>query len=358
MKVKTLGALVIAVAVLAVLAVVLFRPVDTTETKSALGQKLFEDLMVGNIEQVLITNSGGKVSLHRTEKGWVVSDRSGFPADFSRIAELVKKVQNLKIGRSFQASEEIQTRLALHPPEQSSAPGAGKGTRIRFEPAGGNALIDLVVGTTRQGGSGTGGQYVMPLGGHTIYLVDKTFKFLQTAPAEWLNRELLNIEADQVLRVAAFSAGSTKPLYTLGRSEQPGAEFELTPAPNSGELERAEIKRVVEALSPLRIEDVKSREMPLTGSNRFEYTLSDERRYTITWEEKKNVEEKTTVYQVQVDVAPPEQGNAPREAGPSSGAVQAETPDHQFARWIYLVSEWEIENFITDPLKFVSSSKE
>ena len=356
MKLKTIGVLLVAVIVLAGLAVVILKPADKKKTESALGQTLFEALPVGDIEQIRITGSDGKISLRQTEKGWVVIERSGFPADFSRIAELVKKVQQLSIGRSFQATEEIQTRLSLHPPEQGGGLDTGKGTRVRFETAGGKTLIDLIVGTTRQGTSGTGGQYVMPTGGDTVYLVDQTFKFLQAVPAEWLNKELLNIETDQVLRIDAFSADSTTPLYTLSRSE-PGADFELTPAPESGELERAEINRVAEALSPFRIEDVESREAPLTGSNRFEYKLSDGRRYTLTIGEKKTVDKDTTLVLVQAGVDRVENGKSPREEEPASPGAQVETKEQQLARWSYLVSEWEIESLITDPLKFVSSKE-
>ena len=356
MKLNTIGVLLIAVIVLAGLAVVILKPADKTKTESALGRNLFEALPVRDIEQIRITDSDGKISLQQTEKGWVVTERSGFPADFSRIAELVKKVQQLKIGRSFQVTEEIQTRLSLHIPEQDGGLDTGKGTRIRFETAGETALVDLVVGTNRQGSSGTGGQYVMPTGGDTVYLVDQTFKFLQTSPVEWLNRELLNIESDQVLRIDAFSADSTNPLYTLSRLE-PGADFELTPAPKSGELERAEIRRVAEALSPLRIEDVESRETPLTGSYRFEYRLSDGRRYTITIGEKKTVEEDTTLVLVQVVVDRVDNGNVLREPESSSPEAHVETMAQQFTRWNYVVSEWEIESFITDPLKLVPSNE-
>jgi len=356
MKVKTLGFLVIAVLVLAGLSVMIFRPGNKAETESAMGQKLFDDLLIRDIDRIRIIDKDGSVSLHHNGDGWVVADRDGFPADFSRIAELVKKVQNLKIGRGFQATEDIRTRLAIHGPDQAGVPDTGKGIQVRFETEAGGSLVDLIVGKARQSDSGKGGQYLMPTGGDTIYLVDKTFKFLQTAPAEWLNRELLNIETDKVLRIDSFSKASDTPQYSLERSD-PASDFELKPAPTSGPLERAEIKRVAEALSPLRIEDVEAGKNPLAGQYRFEYTLSDGHRYTVTIGEKVEGDDETARHRVRVDVAPMDTEKPTGEGKPTGPAVPTNQRSQQLTKWVYLVSEWEIESFITDPLKLVSSNE-
>jgi len=353
MKAKTLGVMATAVVVLAGLAFVIFRPGDRSVRETPMGQRLFEDLMVGDIARIRITGHDGRVAFRNTEDGWVVVNRNGFPAEFSRIAELVKKVQDLKIGRSFQASKEIQTRLALLIPETSDVPSTQKGTRVRFETEQGTAQVDLVVGTARQSDSGSGGQYVMPADGATIYLVDKTFKFLQTTPVEWLNRELLNIETDQVLRVECFSNASGKSLYTLIRSA-PGKDFELKPVPASGAVAPAELKRVAEALTPLRIEDVQAKEKPISGRHRFEYTLSDRRRYTVTIGKKEDVGDENALYPVQVGVDVIEGENGSPEEPPPESATQVERQRRLFEKWIFLVSEWEIDNFISDPLKLIS----
>jgi len=356
MKLKTLGVLAVAVVALAGLAYVIIQPAETPTTESVLGQKLFEDLQVRDIDRILITGHEGQVTLHSSPDGWAVADRNGFPADFSRIAELVKKVQDLKIGRSFQASEEIQTRLALHIPGKADIPGPQKGTRIRFETDQGAPLVDMLVGSARQSSSASGGQYVMPLDGSEVYLVDKTFRFLNTNPVEWLNRELLNVETDHILRIEAYAVASDKPLYTLMRTE-PETDFTLKPAPSSGQVEQAEVKRVTEALTPLRIEDVQSREKPITARHRFEYTLSDNRRYTVTIGEKKEADEGETLYRVQLDAGVIERSEKTPGQNPSDPEERMDQQKDHLSQWTYLVSEWEIDNFITDPQKFTSSKE-
>jgi len=353
MKLKTLGYLAIAVAVLAGLAVIVFRPGDTTETESAMGQKLFENLMVRDIDRILITGNENQVTFENSEGGWGVTDRNGFPADFSRIAELVKKVQHLKVGRRFEVSEDIRIRLALQHPGKTSVPGSQKGTRVRFETGRGEPLVDLLVGKTRQSGTAADGQYVMPMDGSEVYLVDKTFRFLDTNPAEWVKRELLNIAPDKILQIGAYADASAEPLYVLVRGEQE-TDFTLKPPPATGQLDQTEVKRVVEALTPLRIEDAQSREKPLAGKFRLEYTLSDGRRYTVTIGEKEEADQEETFYLVDVDIGLIEREKGSHGQDSSGPPAPIEKEAEQLAKWTYLVSKWEIENFITDPRELVT----
>ena len=82
----------------------------------------------GDIAAIHIRNPEENIELVNGSNGWVVQTSYQYPADFSRIKELVDTVKDAKIGRSFDSTEEIRNRLALVSPIDTTA-AEGKETR-------------------------------------------------------------------------------------------------------------------------------------------------------------------------------------------------------------------------------------
>ena len=210
MKGKTFLILLVATGLL--LALWFFRFGDDEPTgKVKMGDKLFADLPVNAVTTVAIADSENRVVLAKGDKVWQVDGRSGYPADFDQLRELVVKLSRLKIGRSFPASTESLTRLSLMAPSTTDTSSTGK--QITLTDASGKILADVILGQSRETDSGEGGgQYLKKVDADTVFLVDGSFRFLKTSPAQWLNKEILDVKAEDVKSVTCYVGDARTPI--------------------------------------------------------------------------------------------------------------------------------------------------
>jgi hypothetical protein len=120
----------------------------------------------------------------------------------------VVKLSRLKIGRSFSASPESLVRLSLMAPSPRTPRAAAK--QIVLNRSIGQILGRYYVGTDPEAdGGGSGGQYLKKAGTDTVFLVDGDFRFLKTAPAQWLDKEIL--DSSRGCGIGVCFTGDAKP---------------------------------------------------------------------------------------------------------------------------------------------------
>lgn len=352
---------------------------------TVMGEELLGDLSVNEIAAIRIVGPENRATLGK-ETVWEVENRYGYPADFSRITDLVKKFRSVTVGRSFTGTEEARTRLSLFPPDKEGVDPEAKGTRVVLSDESGKALADILVGDPREAsGAGTGGHYLMLLPDETVYLVDKSFRRLETDPGQWIVKELVEAAAGDVREVEYRTAGSESPLYILTRPEE-GAEPEFQNRPaafGEREIKSSEINTLFGGLSGFRIDDVADPEDPPaaeTFDDRFEYRLFDGTWYRVTLGEAvPGAEEQYYVKLRAGYTAPPE----PEAEEPPAEEAEEEEPeaekkaeeaekeaaekrrqeqarlkqkalelDETLRTWTYIVPEWRYEKFKTDVATF------
>ncbi len=282
MKGKTFWILLVAAGVLVALA--FLRLGDQQQAGDAdMGQKLFTDLQVNQIANITIADAENRVTLVKGDHAWQVKDRSGYPADFGELRDMVVKLSRLKIGRRFSGTAESIARLSLLAP--SAPEEQGRGVQMTLKDSSGKVMADVILGQTRNtDAGGSGGQYLKKADDDTVFLVDGSFRFLKTSPADWLQDEILNIKADDVASVNGFMDDSVDPAYTLARAEK-GEAPQLSPVPSGRRADSAKIDQVFDALAPLTLDDVTlvdENSIPVDGDvTRLVYRLYDGRQITI-----------------------------------------------------------------------------
>jgi Domain of unknown function (DUF4340) len=330
-----------------------------------MGAELFPELPVNQTAKIVIAAADSRVTLVKGGKVWQVKERSGYPADFTELRDVVLKLSKLKIGRSFAGTPESLARLSLLAPSASKA--AGQGTQITLSDAAGKVLADIILGRTRlTENGGIGGQYLIKTGADRVYLVDRNFRFLKTSPAQWLKKEILNIEADDVAAVTCFQGDSATPAYTLSRPQK-GAAAQLTPVPKGRTADLAKIDQVLEALSPLNLDDVKAGDgqPPADGSggSRLVYRLYDGRQVTLYPEQEgedkysvrvaaEAVTEKAATLAAKAleKSAEDEKTKTGKgEAVASPAPPTARQLNAELHPWIFSIKKWQYDSFITQP---------
>ena len=359
MKGKTFLTLLVAAGLL--MALWFFRSADEKHTGAVkMGDKLFADLPVNAVASMTIADSESKVTLVKGDKAWQVQDRGGYPANFDEIRDTVVKLSRLKIGRSFSASPESLARLSLLAPSAVDATGVGK--QITLKDQSGKIITDVILGQTRDtDNGGSGGQYLKKVDADTVFLVDGSFQFLKTAPAQWLKKEILDVKAEDVASVACYAGDPRNPVYTLSRSQK-GEPARMTPVPPGRTADTAKIDQVFDALAPLTLDDVRAGngETPQVEPDRprLVYQLYDGRQISIF-----PASDGKASYTVRVtaeDSIAPAPAASPPESQPVDDKTQAgetATPAPKTARqlnealspWVFSLKKWQFDSFITQP---------
>ncbi len=160
---------------------------QSEDNQLKMGENLFAELPVEDIAFITIKSDKDSVVLRKEDSAWIVENRVNYPANFSMIRDLVNKVKETKIGRSFKASDEILSNLSLHSPDKEGVEDEQKGIRITVEDNAKKVLADMIIGGTRESSSGKGGHYVMLVKSPTIYLVDKNYRYMNKKPSDWID---------------------------------------------------------------------------------------------------------------------------------------------------------------------------
>ena len=193
--------LLIAIVVLVVLgAAVIFTKEDSGKSSSS-GEstkptnQVIKTLDATKLASITLTDSDGSVTVDKVDGKWSVTDRDGFPANFSNIQSLVDTVTELKILAKQKVGKSQLGRFELNDPAPEDAKDAG--TKLELKDADGEVLHSILFGKETQGQadpsspfgpSGTGRYVLVPP--NTVGEINETLSSdLKTGPADWLHKE-------------------------------------------------------------------------------------------------------------------------------------------------------------------------
>jgi hypothetical protein len=345
-------------------------------TRTVLGSRLFAGLPVNEVAFLTIKSGDNAVLLARKESGWVVQERFNYPADFGRITNLIRKLKEAQVGRQFEGSEQTLKRLALKDPDDPKAAEKEKGTRLVLKDQRQKVLASVLLGSERQRAPnvrGSGGRYLR-LGESTkVYLIDEHLRLAQGGAADWLERQLLQVDPAELKRISGATADGKRVLYSFQRSG-PGKELEAVDMVVYGKIKEQELKRVAGALRSLRLIDVVERQVAPTLDGfpfRLEYELFGGMTYRIYPSAgcSKSSEDQCLLrleagYQelpAEKDDESVEEVGAEEksetEKTPEELAAEARSLNERLSPWVYRVPWSQHYALITDPTRFLEKEK-
>ena len=376
MRARSLIILLLSLAVVAGLAALLVRGKVQGPSRSVLGSSLLPGFPVNEVASVTINSAGNSVSLVKEENGWVVQQRFDHPADLSKIAGLVHELEEVKVGRQFEGSEEILRRLALKDPEDPQASPAEKGRRIVLKGQDGKILASVLLGNLWQGAPDIRsyvGRYLRLGESNTVYLVDGKFQGVQGDPAFWLDRQLVEANPVEVKRITCATADGKRILYTFERG---GPEKALEPTvglPPSASFKDYELRRLATGLTTLTAQDVAG---PTTAAAaaafplRIDYQLFDGTNYRVYFSRSCSQAGKDQcLLRLEASYAEPAADGEGETAGhhgkgaekraktPAEPAAAAERLNERVSPWIYVVPWPQYYAFQTNLHLFLGPEK-
>lgn len=384
MKMKTLAVLLVILALLAGAGVLVVRLKTSKPTEGGLGSPLFKELPVNEILAIDIKGHDKSVSLIKNAQRWVVKNRFDYPADFSKITDLVRKLKEAKIGRKFESSEETTKRLSLKDPENPDGAENEKGTRLNFTGENEASIASILLGKTRMSGGERNfpdGQYLR-LGKETqVYLIDKHFSNLKNEPSEWLEKSLLQVKGEEIQKIRSLETVGEKLRYLLERPEK-GKELELKDLPSDAKVQKSSLGRLERALSSLRMEDIvdpsaSPDSIGMEVPTRIEYHLFNGMIYRL-YPSKACSEDDRCYLKIEVDYLQPpvkkeeageeetsektekeeagkeetsekaEKEETPPEKSGQEMGLEAKELNERLSPWVYVIPKWKHGDFLTD----------
>ncbi len=335
MKIKTVLILFLVAGILSAAALLIMKK-DDPKDRFRMGEKLFSDFPINQIFEVAIMDTDNAVHLKKGDNIWRVAEKSGFPADFSRLADMIRKLGRAKTGRKFDGSDTVLARLKLKDPENKDISKDETGVKIILKGKDGVIFETLILGSARSGSAGSGGQYLKTAKSDQVFLIDESFRFLKKSPSEWIQTDILKINEADIQMVESFKAGDAAPVYAIERKEK-GGKAKLMAPPDGKTVSASKISQVFEALSPLSITNVsiiKSGDLAQHPLNRLDYTTFDGKKVSIFPFEEKDSEDP---YRLFINIA-----NTPADK-----PLDQEKQDIDLSKWEFEIPKWQFESLMT-----------
>jgi hypothetical protein len=301
---------------------------DYRASGAKIGAKLLPNLKVADVAQLEVRDAKSSVTLARKEKGWVVQERNGYPADFKGISDLIIKLADLKVVQSETVGESLFPRVELVEPGK----GEGAGTQVELKDTSGKTLANVVLGKKilkkdpgnplpiAQDGV-PAGRYVRILGGKDrVVVVSDPLNIAEAQPGRWLDKDFFKADRIKTLSVA----GEDRMQWKITRDVEWG-QWKFSSG--GGELDASAAVGAVNGLGNLTFADVaigaklENENKPVTVTAE----TFDNVTYTLRVAKRKSGED----YLVSVNVA----GEPPRERQPEKDekAQEKERRDKDFA---------------------------
>lgn len=203
---------------------------------------------VNDITQLRLVGAGAKTlaTLQRGDAGWTLAERDGYPADATRVRELLLKLSQLRGVEAKTANPALHARLGVEDVAQDDA------TSLRVElQAGDGEPLALVLGDADSQGKAV---YARREGEAQSWLSDGLVDPPREA-ARWLSRELTRIDVPRVSAVTVTHGDGD--VVRIRRAADGDDEFVLDNLPRGREsLGGMATSATAAFLADLTLEDV------------------------------------------------------------------------------------------------------
>ncbi|MDX1401790.1 MAG: DUF4340 domain-containing protein [Kiloniellales bacterium] len=203
------------------------------------------------VAEVSFASREGRFSLLRQEAGWTAPDRDNFPADGDKIARVVAALSDMRLVAEKTSRKDLFSRLELDDP---SINPESRAKRLVLKDKDGNLLVDAYFGKKRwrPTGSERSGTYLRLAGEDTTWLASGG-EVLEPFLKDWLEDDVLDIRAEELLTIEISPAGGTSYKLTRDSLHEP---FILPDLPPGRSVAASALNRLAGTLAALKHQDV------------------------------------------------------------------------------------------------------
>ncbi|HEX7007950.1 MAG TPA: DUF4340 domain-containing protein [Alphaproteobacteria bacterium] len=256
MRLKSFVILAAVTAVVTVAAVVVHTGTPTT-TEVAAGEKLFPDLgsELGNVTRIEVAQHGESFAIVREADDWVLRERAGYRVDPNVVKRVLSALVEMETVEAKTDKPEAYPRIQV----EDVTAKAAKSIQIVLKDAAGKDVARLLVGKSRPSrtASDTDRLYVRRPGEAQSWLVKSSLS-LEKDPIRWLDRKVVDIARDRVVRVATSQPDGSRLVLAKDKPGEDG-KFEIQGKVPDGMKPKSagDLAAPAGALASLDLDDVK-----------------------------------------------------------------------------------------------------
>jgi len=318
---------------------------------------IYQNLAVNDVTKIELRSAPASVTLEKKGDEWGVAERDGYPADFTKIRDLIKLLWGLKAGQETQIGPSQLGRLKL------LTPGQGAEAGIEIDLKGTSDIASLIIGKSVERSNATTsspatGRFVYnPAVKDRVYLVSETFFSVDpVSVGAWLDKTFI---APGDLREIDQTAWSNNPGWKVVRKD-PKAEWQLVDSQPGENLD----KSLAEGFSTFAPTFVDVRPLSVSPEESglkdpFKVTVKTFDGFTYDLLLGKEGPEKTRYLQLSVSAELP----SVRTPDPNEKADEKKKKDEEFdqklkslkerlerekrfEKWVYLVPDYNLEQIL------------
>ena len=209
------------------------QPAASVGVPGVPGAVMFPALAAGVNEaaRVEVNSSDGTFTLTRTDAGWGLQAKGGYPVDFEQVKALVLGLMELEVVEEKTSNPKYYAKLGV----EDVGPGAAS-KRVTVSDAAGTVLADVIVGNARASraqGAGSGSLYVREHGASASFEVTGSLA-VNGQPSSWLDKEVIKLDKQRVRQVEIRHPGGE--VLTVARADVADAHFTAQGLPEEREL--------------------------------------------------------------------------------------------------------------------------
>ena len=222
----------------------------------------------GGIATIQVSAESTSVTLKRQGDHFVVSDKDSYVAASKEINNLINSCLDIKRGQQITDNPENYEELGIT--EETAR------TRVTFLDGSDKEMLGVIIGDARTEGQGS---YVRLTSDPEVY-VAPSVPYLRTRPMDYVNKTLVEVLVDDIVRVAVTDPNGT---YTLTKAD---GSIVLDEVGEGKQARESELKLVFESLASMECEDLQRQGSGFNFDRSFVCELKNSTIYTFLLAEK------------------------------------------------------------------------
>jgi hypothetical protein len=213
---------------------------------------------LNDASHLTIKSGAEELNLVKKNEVWIVAERFDYPADFNQVADLVRKLWELRPIQDVKVGPSQLGRLELVEPGKESSGSSSMLIDVKGKDDKRLAALLLGKNQLRESdqsavGMAAAGRYVMPLdGSNHVFLISESFDQVQTKPERWLNRDFIKVQDPKAIAVAGSTPNTN---WKLARDTTSTA-WKLVDAKPGEELDAAKAQALATLFANASFADV------------------------------------------------------------------------------------------------------
>lgn len=313
------------------------------ETGFQKGSDLIKDIDINKIAKIKIISDVGSLNVKKDKDGYVIEERSNYPADVKQMNDLIINTIDIKCNKLVTSLESNYAALGVD--EKSSDT-----VKLIFLDDQDKELVNLLVGKREEKGTGA---YVRKAGEKEVYATEK-FYFVSPEAYTYLDKKVFKFTMKDIAKIDVNN-GTDK--YSIINDN---TEIKLQNVPKSKQAKVPEVQAAFNALTQLNFEDVAAKESKkdlkwttsyvCSLSNGLTYTADlakegDDAYYIKVSAEAKEVKKEEPKKEETKEEAKKDEGKkeeSKEKAAPSPDTFKSFNEKH--SQWVYKVGKYTADN--------------